>query len=118
VIPLLVVAGAVVGAPLRMLADRIAVARRGHGSVLGILTVNVTGSAVLGGLLGLGNVPPAVLALIGTGLCGTLTTFSTFGTDVVRMVEQRQLARSLGYVVASVVLGVGAAALGYVVAPG
>ena len=29
--PLLVVAGALVGAPLRLLADRVAVARRGRG---------------------------------------------------------------------------------------
>ena len=115
---LLVVAGALAGAPLRLLADRVATARRGPGSVLGTLTVNVAGSAVLGVLLGLRDVSPAVLALVGTGFCGTLTTFSTFGGDVLRMVEQRRLARGLTYVTASVVLGVGAAALGYLLASG
>ena len=67
-------------------------------------------------VLGAAATPPAVAALVGTGFCGTLTTFSTFGADVVRMVEQRRLVRSLGHVLATVVLGVGAAALGYGVA--
>jgi CrcB protein len=105
--------GALVGAPLRLLADRAAVARRGPGSVLGTLTVNVAGSAVLGVLLGLRDVSPAVLALVGTGFCGTLTTFSTFGWDVVRLVEERAVARAVGYVAASLVLGLGAAAVGW-----
>ena len=110
---LLVIAGALVGAPLRLLADRVAVARRGRGSVLGTLTVNVAGSAVLGALLGLRDVSPAVLALVGTGFCGTLTTFSTFGYDVVRLVEERLVGRALAYLAASLVLGIGAAAAGY-----
>ena len=105
--------GALGGAPLRLLADRVAVARRGQGSVLGTLVVNVVGSAVLGVLLGLRDVSPVVLALVGTGFCGTLTTFSTFGYDVVRLVEERMVARALGYVAASLVLGLGAAATGY-----
>jgi CrcB protein len=109
-----VVLGALAGAPLRLLADRVAVARRGPGTVLGTLTVNVVGSAVLGVLLGLRNVSPAVLALVGTGFCGTLTTFSTFGYDVVRLVEERAPARALAYLAASLVLGLGAAATGYV----
>ncbi|MCZ2821499.1 CrcB family protein [Modestobacter sp. VKM Ac-2977] len=105
--------GALAGAPLRLLADRVATARRGPGSVLGTLTVNVLGSAVLGVLLGRSDVSPAVLALVGTGFCGTLTTFSTFGWDVVRLVEERAVLRSLGYVAASLLLGLGAAAAGF-----
>ncbi len=115
--PLLVVAGALVGAPLRLLATRLA-ARNGGEPARGTLAVNVVGSALLGLVLGAAATPPAVVALVGVGFCGTLTTFSTFGADVLRMVEQRRLVRGLAHVVATVVLGVGAAALGYVVAPG
>ena len=112
---LLVVLGALAGAPLRLLADRVATARRGAGSVLGTLTVNVVGSAVLGVLLGLRDVSPAVLALVGTGFCGTLTTFSTFGTDVVRLVEDRAVLRAVAYLAGSLVLGLGGAAAGFVI---
>jgi CrcB protein len=108
--------GAVVGAPLRLFAERVAVARRGRGSVVGTLAVNVAGSAVLGVLLGLRNVSPAVLALVGTGFCGTLTTFSTYANDVVRLVEERALPRAVAYLTGSLVLGLGAAAVGYAVA--
>ncbi|MGY1595002.1 fluoride efflux transporter FluC [Geodermatophilus sp. SYSU D00965] len=110
---LLVAAGALVGAPLRLFAERLAVARRGRGSVLGTLTVNVVGSAVLGVVLGLRSVSPAVVALVGTGFCGTLTTFSTYGNDVVRLVEERALARALAYAGGTVVLGLGVAAGAY-----
>jgi fluoride exporter len=112
VTPLLVVAGAVIGAPLRLLADRIAVARRGRATGLGTLTVNVTGSALLGFVLGLATAPSWVVALVGTGFCGTLTTFSTFGYDVVRLVEEKVPGRALVYLAATLILGVGAAAAG------
>ena len=115
--PLLVVAGAMVGAPLRLLVTRLA-GRGGRDPARGTLAVNVAGSALLGLVLGAAAAPPPVLALVGTGFCGTLTTFSTFGADVLRMVEQRQLARGLAHLAATVVLGVGAAALGYVLASG
>ena len=111
--PLLVVAGALVGAPLRLLADRVAAARRGHGSVLGTLTVNVVGSAVLGLVLGLRGLPGELVALVGTGFCGTLTTFSTFGFDLVRLVEERAVGRALAYLGGTLGLGLGAAAGGY-----
>ncbi|RBY96885.1 CrcB family protein [Blastococcus sp. TF02-8] len=111
--PWLVVAGAVLGAPLRLLAERVAVRRRGPGSVLGTVTVNVVGSALLGLLLGSADCPAWLVALVGTGFCGTLTTFSTFGTDVVRLAEQRR-SRVLGaYLAATLVLGLGAAGAGY-----
>lgn len=113
---LLVLAGALAGAPLRLLAERLAVRRRGRGSVVGTLVVNVVGSAVLGVLLGLSDVPAWVVALVGTGFCGTLTTFSTFGADVVRLVEERALGRALAYGTATLVLGLGAAGAGYALA--
>jgi CrcB protein len=112
VTPLLVVLGAPVGAPLRLLAHRVAVARRGDGSVLGTCVVNVAGSAVLGVVLGPREVSPAVVALVGAGCCGTLTTFSTFGYDVVRLVEGRAVLRAAGYLAATLVLGLGVAAAG------
>jgi CrcB protein len=112
VTPLLVVAGALVGAPLRLLAAS-AAARRGADPAAGTLVVNVVGSGLLGLLLGSAAVPEAVLLLVGTGFCGTLTTFSTFGADVVRMTEVRALTRILAYVLATLVLGIGAAAGGY-----
>ncbi len=113
--PLLVAAGALAGAPLRLLATRLA-ARAGHDPALGTLAVNVAGSAVLGMLLGLGSVPAWALALVGTGFCGTLTTFSTFGADVVRLVDERAVARAAVTVAATLVLGLGAAAAGYLLA--
>jgi fluoride exporter len=87
VTPLLVVAGALVGAPLRLLTTRLA-ARGGGDPARGTLAVNVVGSALLGLVLGAAATPPAVVALVGTGFCGTLTTFSTFSADVLRMAEQ------------------------------
>ena len=115
--PLLVAIGALVGAPLRLLVTRLA-ARGGRDPALGTLLVNVAGGALLGGLLGTAATPPAVAALVGTGFCGTLTTFSTFGADVVRLAERRALGRLLGYLVATLVLGVGAAAAAYSAASG
>jgi len=112
VTPLLVVAGALAGAPLRLLALRLA-ARSERDPALGTLAVNVAGCAVLGAVLGLGSAAGWVVALVGTGFCGTLTTFSTFGADVVRLLEERALGRALGYLLASLVLGVGAAAAAY-----
>lgn len=114
--PLLVMAGALVGAPLRLLADRVAVARRGRTTGLGTLGVNVVGSGVLGALLGVTAAPAWVVAVVGTGFCGTLTTFSTFGFDVVRLIEERTVSRALAYLSATLVLGLGAAAGAYLLA--
>ena len=112
---LLVAAGALVGAPLRLLVTRLAV-RAGRDPGWGTLIVNVAGSALLGGLLGTASLPDEVLALVGTGFCGTLTTFSTFGADVVRLVEERAVVRALGQLAATLVLGLGAAAAAYAAA--
>jgi CrcB protein len=116
---LLVALGAAVGAPLRYLVDRAVQAR--HDSVFpwGTFVVNVVGSLVLGVLAG-GSaahaVPGSAMALLGTGLCGALTTYSTFGYETVRLLEERAGRQALLNAVASVTAGLAAAYLGVTVA--
>jgi CrcB protein len=116
---LLVVAGAVVGAPLRYLADRFVQSR--HDSVFpwGTFAVNVAGSFVLGLLIAAATRhgwPPAVLTLTGTGFCGALTTYSTFSYETVRLLEDGRHFYAVANVVASIGAGLGAAFLGLTVA--
>ena len=110
---LLVALGAAVGAPLRYLVDRAVQAR--HDSVFpwGTFAVNVTGSFILGALAaGALHTPVPVLALAGTGLCGALTTYSTFGYETIRLLHDRARLYAVFNAVASIVAGLGAAALG------
>lgn len=116
---LLVALGAAVGAPLRYLTDRAVQAR--HESVFpwGTFAVNVCGSFILGLLSGgltAGAVPGRVMALLGTGLCGALTTYSTFGYETVRLVQERARFYAVLNAGASVAAGLGAAFCGIVVA--
>lgn len=87
----LVLVGGAIGAPLRYLVDLVVQAR--HDSVMpwGTFIVNVIGSFVLGVVLGAASVsglPPEVVVFLGTGVCGGLTTFSTFGFETVRLLEE------------------------------
>ncbi|GAB3682040.1 fluoride efflux transporter CrcB [Angustibacter aerolatus] len=105
---LLVVVGAVVGAPTRYLVDRLVSARHGSRVPWGTITVNAAGSLVLGlltGLLGAGRGGAAVSALVGTGFCGALTTFSTFSFETVRLLEERRLPAAVVNVVVSLLAG-------------
>jgi CrcB protein len=113
---LFVCVGAALGAPARYLTDRVIQARHDTLFPWGTFTVNVAGSLVLGVLTGVGvdhAVPPAVVAAIGPGFCGALTTYSTFGYETVRLAEDGARLLALLNVVASLAAGFGAAALGY-----
>jgi fluoride exporter len=85
----LVAVGGAIGAPLRYVTDL--VVQSVHDTVFpwGTFTVNVVGSLILGGVAGAvaAGAPAWLLTLIGTGLCGALTTFSTFGIETVRLIE-------------------------------
>jgi fluoride exporter len=119
VIAVFVALGAAVGAPLRYLIDRTVQAK--HDSVFpwGTFAVNLAGSLILGALIGAASqahVAAEVSALIGTGLCGTLTTYSTFGFETVRLLEQRARFYAVVNVTASIVGGLGAGYVGLAVA--
>lgn len=111
---LLVAAGAALGAPLRYLIDRAIAAR--HDSVFpwGTLTVNIIGSFILG-LLAAGAqahaVPGGLLAAAGTGFCGALTTYSTFGYETIKLLNTGSTWYAALNAIGSVIAGL-AAALG------
>ena len=108
---LLVALGAAVGAPLRYLTDRFVKSRLSSPFPWGTLLVNVVGSFLLGVLAAL-PADPRVAALLGTGFCGALTTYSTFSSETLLLARSGARGKALAYVVASVAVGIGAAFLG------
>lgn len=105
--------GASIGAPLRYLVDRAIQARHDTVFPWGTLTANLVGSLVLGGLVAAAaRLPGAVEAALGTGLCGALTTYSTFTYETVRLLEAGARFHAIAYVGASLSAGFGAVGLG------
>jgi CrcB protein len=112
-IALLVAVGAAVGAPLRYLVDRAVQTRHDSLFPWGTFAVNATGSFILGALAtGAAHSPGPVLALAGTGFCGALTTYSTFGYETVRLLQDRARLYAVLNAAASIIAGLGAAAVG------
>ncbi len=104
------VASAAAGAGLRLVATR-----RWPGGHLGTMAVNVSGAFALGLLAG---ADAGTLTVVGTGALGTFTTFSTFTADAVAVGDTRigtRRGRSVGHILNTLVLGIGAAALGLMI---
>ena len=86
----LVVAGAV-GAPLRYIVDGFVLDRSGGTFPLGTAVINIAGSFLLGLLTGLAlyhGFPTTSKIVLGSGFCGSFTTFSTFAFETVRLAEE------------------------------
>lgn len=114
---LLVAAGAAVGAPLRYLTDRAVQARHASGFPWGTFAVNTAGSLLLGLVAG-ASVSSQTYALLGTGLCGALTTYSTFSYETLRLAERGRVPAAAANVALSVAVGLGALYLGAAAARG
>ena len=61
---------------------------------LGTLAVNVLGSFVLG-LVTFAGADHELLLLVGTGVCGSFTTYSSFSYETVRLWETGERARAI-----------------------
>jgi CrcB protein len=94
--------------------------RAGADFPAGTLIVNITGSFLLGFVMGMALqtdlISPEVRVLLTTGFCGGYTTFSTFTYETVRLLEDGEYGRASLYVGASVVIAIGATFLGFAVA--
>jgi CrcB protein len=113
---LLVLLGGGLGAPARYLLDRWVQSRHRARFPWGTLLVNLIGCLLLGivaGGLAHRAWPDDVYALLGTGFCGGLTTFSAFSVEAVELMQGRLTWRALGYLALSCSLGFAVLAGGY-----
>ena len=111
---LLVAIGGGVGAALRFLLDGLVKARV-SGFPLGTLLINVSGSLVLGLLTGLGQagtIAIPIVAVLGTGMMGGYTTFSTASVETVQLLRSGKPRLAVLNGLGMLVVSVGAAALG------
>ena len=78
----------------------------------GILVVNVLGGFAMGLIVEAGalklNYSPELRSLLITGMLGGFTTFSTFSLDSALLIEKGDWANAAFYIVASVLLSIGA----------
>jgi fluoride exporter len=116
---LVVAGGSAVGGALRMLLVSFTNSRLPLSFPVGVLLVNVIGSFVFGVAVRYGVQSGAMSdttrLLITTGLCGGFTTFSAFSMDIVDGLENGRTTMITTYVVASLILGVGALMAGMAV---
>jgi fluoride exporter len=108
----LVFVGAGLGGVLRHVINNAAARLLGNDFPYGILFINVTGSFVMGLLVGWlafrageGWTRDAQL-FVATGVLGGYTTFSTFSLDAFRMIERGQMGLAALYIGGSVIVGV------------
>ncbi len=101
---LLVALGGAVGATVRYLVSDLF----DRDFPAGTLLVNVAGSFALGLLLAIGA-GSNVLALLGTGFCGALTTYSAFAVQT----HALGVRRGAAYAALTLALGLGACFLGF-----
>jgi fluoride exporter len=111
---LVVFLGGALGTLLRLQLD-VVIPHRDDQFPLSTLLINVVGSLVLSILVSRlwPVVPGWVRAGLGPGLVGGFTTFSAVMVSMVTLAASSQVPLALGYLVITLVLGFGAAALGF-----
>ncbi|MGB4777574.1 fluoride efflux transporter CrcB [Microbacterium sp.] len=107
------VVGGGLGAGARYLLDGAIMRGRKNAFPLGILIVNVLGSFLIGVLTGLGAlVAPNWVAIVGIGVLGGFTTFSTVSSETVLLAQRGRRDWAWLNLLGTLVVCLAAAALG------
>ena len=113
---LFVAFGGALGASLRFFISQILLNWLGKGFPFATLTVNISGSLIMGVLYGLisqGIIEMSInRTLIGIGFLGAFTTFSTFSLDTFLLFQQGDVLKATINILLNVSLCILAAALG------
>lgn len=112
-----VAAGGALGSVGRYLLSLgvLAISPAGWRFPFGTFVVNLLGCFCIGALAGVAErhgVREGVRLFVGVGVLGGFTTFSTFGLETWELLRRQEWALAGGYVAGSVLLGLGAVALG------
>lgn len=103
---LLVMLGGAAGAGLRYEVGRLTLRHFGPGFPWGTLAVNLIGGLAMGllvgSLMGVALTSRPAWLLLGVGVLGGFTTFSSFSFDLFAMIERGQLWLAVGYALLSV----------------
>jgi CrcB protein len=113
---LAVAAAAGLGAVARYLLDQFVQRQTASSFPYGTLVINVSGSLLLGLVLGLAmhhGLTNAPTTVIGAGFAGGYTTLSTWAYETLVLAEERAYLRAAVNVGASAGLGLAAAAAGF-----
>jgi CrcB protein len=108
---LFVAVGGAFGALCRLLTSTIVRMLWGKGFPFGTLIINVSGSFFIGIFLG-AQIDSKMFLLLGTGMLGGFTTFSTMHYEASAMLKERRWGKMLAYTLLSYGLSIGAALLG------
>lgn len=119
---ILVLAAGGIGAMARFVVDGVFARRWSEGPFpLGIVVVNIIGSFVLGAVTGLasgGLLGPEAARVVGVGLCGGFTTFSTASLEAVKLWAEEGFGRTTAYTALTLVGAVTAAWVGLAITEG
>ena len=114
---LIVGCGSFVGGALRYLISTLMKNESASSFPIGTLLVNILGCFLIGVIYGLfvrySTTSHMLCLLLTTGFCGGFTTFSTFANESLQMLQAGNVGGFIGYVAASVILGILLVLFGY-----
>ncbi|GAB3527017.1 fluoride efflux transporter CrcB [Arthrobacter monumenti] len=103
------------GAGARFVVDGVAGSKFRTAMPLGTILINISGSLLLGLLVGLAaslTVPASLELIVGVGFLGGYTTFSTTNLETVRLIQNRRPVLALLNALGTMLVAVPAAAAG------